>query len=433
MHCPDLPILVVMRATKISRHPLLATMLALVVCGSLGACATEGQRRSDALGGDDPSATAQASASVATVTVDPLTGSVDVPPDTPVTVTALNAQLSQVALTGPAGAVEGALGADRSTWTSTASLALSTAYTVAATAVDPAGLETTVSSTFTTLTPTKAQTEDISMSPLEGMTVGAGMPVVLYFSDPVEDDYRAAVEQQVAVASTPSVEGSWHWIDAKQLHWRPKELWPVGSKVSVDVDIEGVRVGADLWGGKALNDRPVRTFSITPKATTSVVSLTDKTLKVYQDAALIKTIPITGGKPGWETRGGVKVILEKFEHKTMDAATVGIDPHDPDYYQLTVDYALRVTWSGEFIHSAPWSVGQQGQALVSHGCVGMSEADAAWFYGIATIGDIVTVTGSPKTLEPGNGYTDWNLTWDEWVAGSAIPPTVPATTAPAAP
>ena len=80
-----------------------------------------------------------------------------------------------------------------------------------------------------------------------------------------------------------------------------------------------------------------------------------------------------------------------------------------------------MTWSGEFIHAAPWSAGSQGEDLVSHGCVGMSEADAAWFYDLTTKGDIVTVTGSPKPLEHGNGYTDWNVTWDEWLAGSALP------------
>jgi hypothetical protein len=193
VHPPGVLILVVMRKTKISRRPLLAALVALAVCASLAACETEGQRQADAAGGETPTTSAGPTASTAKVTVAPLSGAVDVPPDTPVTVTATNGQLTQVALNGPAGAVAGALGADRATWTSTAALALGTAYTIAATAVDPAGMETTVSSTFTTLTPTHEQTEDVSMSPLEGMTVGAGMPVVLYLSDPVADDYRAAL------------------------------------------------------------------------------------------------------------------------------------------------------------------------------------------------------------------------------------------------
>ena len=429
MHLFGLLILVVMLPFKISSRRLVAGALALAVCASLSACQTAGERLAEEAGQNAPTASDRPTASIAEITIAPAEGAVDVAPDVPVTVTASNGQLSAVEVAGPSGAVAGSLTPDRATWTSTAPLALGASYTVAVTAVDPYGLESTMSSTFTTLTPADANRLDVSMSPLEGETVGAGMPVVLYLSDPVVEDYRAAVEAQVSVTSTPPVEGAWSWINDEELHWRPRELWPGGTTVSVDVDIEGVRAGEALWGGQPLSDRPVRTFMITPKATNSVVDLTAKTLSVYQDGALARApIPITGGKPGWETRGGTKVILEKFEQKTMDAATLGVDPNDPEYYSLTVDYALRVTWSGEFIHSAPWSVGQQGEALVSHGCVGMSEADAAWFYDITTKGDIVTVTGSPKALEPGNGYTDWNLSWDQWLAGSAIVPSAPPTT-----
>jgi len=422
------PILVVMPPTTHSPRRLAAGALALAVLGSLTACQTEGDRLREAADGDHPSASAAPTESVATLAVAPVSGAVDVAPDLPVTVTATNGQLSTVELAGPDGDVAGSLGTDRSTWTSTGPLALATSYTVAATAIDPYGLESTMRSTFTTLTPAEANTVDVSIAPLPDETVGVGMPVVLYFSDPIEDANRAVVEERVAVTSTPAVEGAWHWIDDEELHWRPRDLWPAGTEVTVDMDIQGVRAGAELWGG----DSRTTHFSITDKATTSVVNLIDKKLRVFQDEALVREIDITGGKPGWETRNGTKVVLEKHENKVMDGATVGIDPSDPEYYRLDVEYALRVTWSGEFLHSAPWSIGAQGADLVSHGCVGMSEADAAWLFDLTTRGDIVTVTGSPRPLEKGNGYTDWNFTWDEWLAGSAIVATpVPSgTTAP---
>lgn len=418
-------ILVVMRDAQIVRHRLAAAALALAVAGSLTACQTAGERLRDQAAADAPTSPAGPTASVAEISVTPVTGAVDVAPDQPVQITASQGQLTSISVTGPGGALDGALGADRATWTSTGLLGIGASYAIAATAVDPYGLERTMRASFTTLTPAEANTIDVSMSPLEGETVGVGMPVVLYFSDPVEDDHRATVEAQVGVSSAPSVEGAWHWIGPEELHWRPRELWPAGTAVTVDLDIEGVRAGAELWGGK--RDAPVRDFSITDRATTSVVNLAEKSLKVYQDEALVRTIPITGGKPGWETRNGTKVILEKHEDKVMDGATVGIDPGDPDYYRLDVEYALRVTWSGEFLHSAPWSQGAQGADLVSHGCVGMSEADAAWLFDLTTRGDIVTVTGSPRPLEKGNGYTDWNYSWEEWTAGSAITSTATAT------
>ena len=428
MHTPGVPILVVMRTAENLRRRVLVVAVVVAVSGTLAGCQTEGERLRDQAEADAPIESDGPAASVAEISVTPLPGAADVAPDQPVTVTAVSGQLTAVVVVGPSGVVSGALGADRATWTSTGLLGIGASYAITATAVDPNGLEETMRSSFTTMTPAVENTVDVSMSPLEGETVGVGMPVVLYFSDPVEDDRRGAVEEQVAVVSTPAVEGAWHWIDAEELHWRPRELWPAGTEVTVDLDIEGVRAGAELWGGK--REVPSRDFSVTDKATTSVVNLAEKSLKVYQDEALVRTIPITGGKPGWETRNGTKVILEKHRDIVMDGDSVGIDPGDPEYYRLDVEYALRVTWSGEFLHSAPWSQGAQGEDLVSHGCVGMSEADAAWMFDLTTRGDIVTVTGSPRPLEKGNGYTDWNYPWEEWIAGSALATTPTPTATP---
>src|SRR5690606_35410431 len=111
----------------------------------------------------------------------------------------------------------------------------------------------------------------------------------------------------------------------------------------------------------------------------------------------------------------------KHESIDMDAATTGVDSADPDYYNLKgVKYALRVTNSGEFLHAAPWSTAHQGRANVSHGCVGMSTADAAWLFQRSKRGDVVRYIGSPRRLEPGNGWTDWNRSWSEWLEGSAL-------------
>jgi lipoprotein-anchoring transpeptidase ErfK/SrfK len=104
----------------------------------------------------------------------------------------------------------------------------------------------------------------------------------------------------------------------------------------------------------------------------------------------------------------------------MDASTIGIKKGSPEYYRLNVPYALRVTWSGEFIHAAEWSERSQGQANVSHGCVGMSMADGKWFFNSSHVGDVVKVVNSKRPLEPGNGWTDWNVSWEKWKAGSAL-------------
>lgn len=348
------------------------------------------------------------------MTVSPATGTTQVAPDEPVVVTAAGGKIEEVRLTGPAGEVTGRLDPNGVTWTSTDLLGVAASYSLRAVAIDPYGLERTITSTFTTLAPTEEQTVRARVSPLDGETVGVGMPVVLYLTAPVED--RAAVEERLTVTSEPAVEGAWHWISDEELHWRPRELWPPGTLVSVDIPLTGVRAGETLWGDQ---DRTIG-FSIAEHAVTSLVDLGAKTMQVSQDGQLLRTLPISAGKPGWETRNGIKVILSKERDRVMDAATVGIDPSDPEYYQLDVEYALRVTNSGEFVHAAPWSAGSQGEANVSHGCVGLSTEDAAWLYDLTTRGDIVRVVGSPRTLEPGNGYTDWNVGWADWVAGGAL-------------
>jgi lipoprotein-anchoring transpeptidase ErfK/SrfK len=152
----------------------------------------------------------------------------------------------------------------------------------------------------------------------------------------------------------------------------------------------------------------------------SVVNVPRHTLTVYRNGKRARTIPVSTGKAGFLTRNGTKVVLEKHTLKVMDATTIGIGKSDPEYYRLDVPYALRVTWSGEFVHAAPWSTGSQGRANVSHGCVGMGMSNAIWLFNNTHVGDVIKVVGSPRTLEPGNGYTDWNVSWDKWLEGSAL-------------
>ncbi|NUR29397.1 MAG: L,D-transpeptidase [Catenulispora sp.] len=145
-------------------------------------------------------------------------------------------------------------------------------------------------------------------------------------------------------------------------------------------------------------------------------------MTVFRDGKAVRTIPVTIGKKGWETRNGVKVVLEKFPLKVMDGTTVGIPKSSPEYYRLDVKWAVRMTWSGEFVHGAPWSVGAQGTTRVSHGCVGMSLENARWYFDQSTRGDVIKVVGSPtkRSMELDNGFGDWNLSWDAWRAGSAL-------------
>ena len=241
------------------------------------------------------------------------------------------------------------------------------------------------------------------------------MPVLVRFSAPVAEEYRANVQRALTVTSTPAVEGAWSWVSDTRVEYRPKEFWPARTTVSVSADLAGVQAGADMWGAQ---DKGVG-FRI-GRSVVSVVDVSAHQMTVTIDGTLARSIPVTTGKDGFLTRGGTRVISEKLVQTRMDAASTGIVPGDPEYYNLDVRYAMRMTNSGEFIHAAPWSVASQGVDNVSHGCVGMSLADARWLFERSRVGDVVTMVNSPRKLESGNGLTQWNVTWEDWAAGSAL-------------
>jgi lipoprotein-anchoring transpeptidase ErfK/SrfK len=360
------------------------------------------------VGSDEPPAPS------ATIQVVPADHARGVVPADRITVTAAGGALTEVTVTDPAGdEVKGRLSDDRTSWRTNAALDFATRYTVVAHARNAQGAVTTSETSFTTVRP-KAMLHT-AVVPLTGETVGVGLPIQVQLSDPVTD--RAAVEKRLIVESDPQVEGAWHWISDDKLRFRPKEYWPPGTEVTLKVRLQGVDAGDGVYGDE---QRDV-SFTI-GRSVRSVVDVRKLRMTVYIDGDRARTIPITAGRKGWETRNGIKVVLEKHKLKVMDAATVGIDPGDPGYYRLRVHWAMRVTWSGEFVHGAEWSTAAQGRARVSHGCVGMSLANAKWFYNHTLRGDIVDVVHSPtrRKMELDNGFGDWNLSWSEWTEGSAL-------------
>ncbi|MFD7443446.1 Ig-like domain-containing protein [Streptomyces sp. NPDC059909] len=309
----------------------------------------------------------------------------------------------------------GELAADGSRWRSTGPLAAGTRYTVKVATEDKGGAPGARVQTFETA-PAK-HTLKIELGPKAG-TYGVGQPITAEFSEPVRTkEARAAVERALTVRSSPAMAGAWHWVDDKKAHYRPKEYWPAGATVQVHSNLQGVRLGDKLYGGAV---EPLR-LSIGDR----IEAITDAgahQMTVLRNGEVINTIPVTTGKPGFSTRNGVKVVLGKEYFVRMRGTSIGIPDGSSESYDLPVYYATRVTWSGEYVHAAPWSVGSQGWANVSHGCTGMSTGNAAWFFNTVREGDIVKVVNSlGSTMDPfGNGFGDWNLSWDKWQGGSAL-------------
>jgi len=310
--------------------------------------------------------------------------------------------------------LRGTLSADKTTWTAEQRLEPGVRYRVRSVAIDAEGLKAKDRRTFRTDDLTLDQQTYPSIAPLAGETVGVGMPVIVQFDVAVTS--KASIEKHLSVQTSPQQAGSWHWISDNEVHWRPRTYWQPGTKVTVDADINSIPAGRGVFGQLS------RSTSFTVgDAIVSKINVATHTMRVFQNGNLLRTIPISAGKPGFTTRSGTKVIIEKHRTKRMDAATTGISQDDPEYYNIAnVEYAMRVTYSGEFLHAAPWSVGSQGSANVSHGCVGMSTADAAWIYNLSKRGDVVEVTGSDRYMTLTNGYGDWNASFADYKAGSAL-------------
>ncbi|MGW3116425.1 Ig-like domain-containing protein [Streptomyces sp. NPDC001107] len=326
--------------------------------------------------------------------------------------------ITDVTATDAAGRfVAGELSADGTRWHSTSPLAANAHYTVRVSTEDEDGAPGRKVLTFDTSNPTTKKRLEVKFGPDSG-DYGVGQPVTAQLDKPVKDrTQRAIVERALRVDSVPAVQGAWHWVDDKELHYRPKDYWPAHATVQVHSNLDGIKVGDRLWGAKS---KPLK-LTIGD----SIIAVTDASahsMTVYKNGEDIRELPVTTGKPGFETRNGVKVVLGKQSFVRMRSATVGIAEGSSDSYDLPVYWATRLTWSGEYVHAAPWSVGSQGYANVSHGCTGMSTGNAQWFFNTVHEGDVVKVINSNgDTMEPfGNGFGDWNLTWKNWRTGSAL-------------
>lgn len=339
----------------------------------------------------------------------------DVPITREVRLTASGGTLRAVRVTSPEGPLAGELSKDQKTWVSSGRLEPGVAYRIHSTGMRSDGKKIVKNQQFRTHDLTLDEQTYPSVAPLEGETVGVGMPVIVTFDIPVTN--KASIEKHMSVTSSPRQPGSWHWMSDQEVHWRPRHYWQAGTDVAVDVDINSIPAGGGIFGQES---RHVD-FNV-GDAHVYKVNMDTHQMRVFSNGGLLRTIPITTGEePKFTTRSGVKVILEKFRTKRMNSETIGIDRNSPDGYDIDdVEYAMRVTYSGEFVHAAPWSVGDQGSANVSHGCTGMSTANAGWLYNMSRRGDVVEYTGTDRPMELTNGYGDWNLDFADWSSGSAL-------------
>jgi lipoprotein-anchoring transpeptidase ErfK/SrfK len=348
----------------------------------------------------------------------PADGSAAVSPVEPLEIAVTDGELAEVSVvdaagTAVAGSVEESSDPGTEVWTPETELAYGTSYTLTAVARNAGDEEATAATTFSTVAPESLSTP--SVGPLDGTLVGVGMPIRVYFDDPVAD--KAAVESHLLVTSSRPTDGVWSWLSDTEVHFRPSDYWPADTEVTLEADLYGVDFGAGVWGEK---DRTV-TFTVGERHV-SIADAGTHTLQVYDGDRLVQTFPMSAGGPEFPSRNGPHVVTELNRDRVMDSSTYGVPVDSANGYRTPVEYAVRLSNNGEFVHAAPWSVAQQGRENVSHGCINLSTERAAWFFAFSQPGDVVEIRGSiGPTLSAADGdIYDWAIPWEEWRAGSAL-------------
>ena len=379
------------------------SVTAAVAIGLLAtACSSHPQTPAQA----SASASAHAAQVASELKITPANGSRGVSPSAAITVTATKGKVTSVTVASRSGPVSGTLGAGGKSWHSTWTLAVSQTYTVTATGTDGSGQRITTTSTFRTLTPAATFSTEI----YEGsdQTYGVGMPIMLIFSQPITN--RAAVERSLELTTSKPVIGAWYWDDSEHLDFRPRDYWPADTTVSFDGHLDGVDGGHGMYGTHDLT----QTFSI-GESVIAVASTSAHQTLIYVGGQLKYDWPISTGRATMPTPDGTYLSVEKGNPVRM----VGGKKGTAGYYNELVNWAVRFTYSGDYYHSAPWSVVDQGTTNVSHGCVNLPPEDAQLYYQMAIPGDPITITNSPKGGNWDDGWTEWFLSWSQYLKGSA--------------
>lgn len=338
-------------------------------------------------------------------------GAVGVPVDQPIALTVAGGVLGSVSMVDEAGeAVPGELGAEGVSWSATEPLDYNRRYTLTASALGLGGAATE------TLTFQSHSPENLTMpylAPLDGEVVGVGQTIAVRFDENIPD--RIAAQKAITVTTTPAVEGAFYWVSNREVRWRPRDFWAPGTIVDVAVNTYGTDLGDGLYGQQNRSAR----FTIGDRVIAEADDNT-KTLTIRRNGEIVKTMPISMGKDSTPTPNGVYIIGDRYRELIMDSATYGVPSNSPNGYRLEVDWATQMSYSGVYVHSAPWSVGSQGSANVSHGCLNVSPANAQWFYENTKRGDIVEVQGTVGSVLNGTeGLGDWNIPWSLWKTGNA--------------
>lgn len=337
-------------------------------------------------------------------------------------------------LIGTAGAgLAGLISACSSSNTRIAATRTTSGSTAAAQPTAPAAATASTSAAApTSSAPAKAASADARTVTVrsqldDGTTVGVGMPIVLTF-DPSPTDAAAFVAAAKVTVDGKPAAGAWHWSKPYagqpiQAHYRTADYWPANATIQLELPIGGLSAGKGLAYDGALTSLRLRTGD---KRVTTVDGRTERAVVMVNDKHY-RTMKASLGKSSTPTKTGIKLVMQKGEdvpgtNRLRPDGAVRMQ-NTAHTYDLMVDWSVRVTESGEYLHAAPWN-SRIGQVSTSDGCTNLSTADAKWYYNFSRVGDVVihkNTGGDPLPLW--DGYTDWNVSWSTWRKGGLLAPT----------
>ncbi len=367
----------------------------------------------------------------AQITITPGPDAHDVDPVAPVTVKAENGTLTAVDMVNESGKpIDGVMTPDNTVWKPTVPLGYARTYTLTITSRGVSGVAAKQVSSFSTLKPsnqTKVSFTTTSEAALhDGGTYGVGAVIVAHFDEKIAD--RAAAERKLSVTTDPKVEGSWFWVDDQNVHWRPEHYYAPGTTVTAEAKIYGIALGDGLFG----QDDTKVSFRI-GDAHVSIADDATHQVSVFNNGALVRTMPTSMGMGGTEdvggrtislwTPSGVYTVLDKGNPVIMDSSTFGLPKNSRLGYRETINWATKISNDGIYLHELDATVWAQGHRDTSHGCLNLNADNAKWFFDFSVPGDVVEIrnSGGPPLTLAQNG--DWTLSWEDWRKGSALRPT----------
>lgn len=267
----------------------------------------------------------------------------------------------------------------------------------------------------------------VSLFQGDGSTFGVGFAIIAQF-DRAPTDSKAFTDAVTVTVDSKPAHGAWYWQRSEipgyavEALYRPRKLWPAHSRINARLPLKGLSAGRGL----AYDDSLTLSMRTGARHVSTVNNKTHQ-LSVVSDGKLVRRMPVSLGEGDHPTYKGTKVVMARGENipgtnRPRPQGAVRMVSNAPgDQYDLLVPWSVRITNSGEYVHSASWNTGNIGSRNTSHGCTNLDVAAAKWFWHFSQVGDVVRYPNASGPTQPSwDGWGWWNVHWSTWKQGGLL-------------